>query len=540
MRESVLIVCLLLISILTSLAQENDSTFQETFISPVKHKVRLTGSFGELRKNHFHTGIDIKKYNPAGDSLFAVMSGYISRVRMQSGSYGKSVYITHPNGTTSVYAHLDEYEDHIKNKIQSKQRSLETFEIDYYLPPETLPVSQGDYIGMLGNTGRSTGPHLHFEIRNTKSELAINPQLYDFGVKDNKAPELEKFIIHDLDSNFQILDKTILGPSTKKHKAKTNLIGIGFKGYDQMDGLPNKNGIADIKVYEDNRLIYYASYDTISFYEMKYINANIDYEEKVKNNSWYYMCYKLPENRSRNIRKAVNDGLIEINSIKDIKIVLKDLSGNRNIYDLKITPPENNVIRKKEKDIGLNPKIHHTLTSQNARINLKPGTLYKRDQIAMNYNPTTKDLKISSQSTPCQKYFNVEIKGVNNSKMCLYQKDISGKNYNLGGTVVQDTFYCQINRFGEFFLKPDLKAPTIKFANKTDDKLKFWIKDDTNVTGKAMEVNIRCTVDGQWIPYYYKSMNHLMEINLSDLNGTELVIEARDLKNNRKILKYKL
>jgi len=521
-------------------AQKMDSTFTESFISPVKHKVRLTGSFGELRKNHFHTGIDIKKYNPAGDSLYAVMSGYISRLRMQSGSYGKSVYITHPNGTTSVYAHLDEYEDEIKDKIQERQRSLETFEIDYYLPPDALPINQGDFIGMLGNTGRSTGPHLHFEIRNTKSELAINPQLYDFGIQDSKAPKLEKFIIHDLDSNFQILDKAILPLGTKNFKCKSGLIGIGFKGYDQMDGLSNKNGIADIKVYIDNRLIYYASYDTISFYEMKYINANIDYEEKLRNDSWYYMCYKLPENKSRNIRKALGDGLITVDEDKDLKIVLKDLSGNRNIYDLTLVATENYTVNNAQEKIGLDPKIAHTLVSQNAQLDLKPGTIYKRDEILFRYDHPNGKLRISSQNTPCQKYFDIKIKDLSDPKLCLYQIDISGNNYNLGGHVIQDTFYCQSNRFGQFFLKPDHTPPTIKFANKTNTKLKFWIKDDTTVAGRAPDVFIRCTVDGRWVPYYYKSMHNLLEINLSELKGRELLIEAIDLKQNRKILRYAL
>jgi len=541
------IVILCTVSIFYSIAQNNnDSLFSETFISPVKHKVRLTGSFGELRKNHFHTGIDIKKFNPEGDSLYAVMSGYVSRLRMQSGSYGKSIYITHPNGTTSVYAHLEEYENNIQQKIQDKQKQLETFEIDYYLPPDVIPVNQGDFIGILGNTGRSSGPHLHFEIRNTKTELAINPQLYDFGIKDSKAPVLEKFIIHDLDSNFQILKKTILPSSTKSHTTKSKYIGIGFKGFDQMDGLSNKNGIADIKVYVDNRLTYYASYDTISFYEMKYINAIIDYEEKVVNNSTYYMCYQLPENNSRNIKKAIQRGLININEPIDIRIVLKDLSGNRNIYSLKILPgkgiKDNRTVfgDKDGKDIGLDPKVAHTLRSQNAQIHLKPGTIYKRDRIEMKYNRVVKTLQVSSQSTPCQKYYDLQISEITDPKTCIYHKDISGKSYNLGGTVVNDTFLCQINRFGSFYLKPDRSPPTISFANKTDKKLKFWIKDDTSVAGKAPEVHIKCTVNGEWIPYYYKSMTHLMEINLSDLSGSQLIIEVSDFKQNKKILKYPL
>ncbi len=545
-RCLLVIVILCMVGIFYAYAQDKETFFSETFISPVKHKVRLTGSFGELRKNHFHTGIDIKKYNPDGDSLFAVMSGYVSRLRMQSGSYGKSVYITHPNGTTSVYAHLEEYEKNIQKKIQDKQRQLETFEIDYYLPSDAIPVNQGDYIGMLGNTGRSSGPHLHFEIRNTKTELAINPQLYDFGVKDSKAPVLEKFIIHDLDSNFQILEKAILPPSTKSHTTKSKYIGIGFKGFDQMDGLSNKNGIADIKVYVDNRLNYYASYDTISFYEMKYINAIIDYEEKIVNNSTYYMCYQLPENKSRNIKKAVEGGLINIDKATDIRIVLKDLSGNRNIYSLKIVPDnpsQNSLVSRRSKGdekIGLDPKIAHTLRSKNAQVTLKPGTIYKRDQVDLKYNPGAKSLQVSSQSTPCQKYYDLQISGITDPKMCLYHKDISGKSYNVGGSVSLDTFRCNVNRFGSFYLKADRTPPTIRFANKTDKKLKFWIKDDTNVAGKTPEVRIKCTTNGKWIPYYYKSMTHLMEINLSDLEGSELMIEVSDYKQNKKILKYPL
>jgi murein DD-endopeptidase MepM/ murein hydrolase activator NlpD len=174
--------------------------------------MRLSGTFGELRSNHFHAGLDIKSLNQSvGDPIYAAAEGYISRIRIDAFGYGNSVYIDHPNGFTSLYAHLHNFTPEIEAYVREQQYMLKSFEVDLY-PGQRFPVNKSQQIGYMGNTGHSYGPHLHFEIRHTHGQVPVNPLHFGFEVPDKTKPVIQNLIVYEFDELDQLLNTKVFQP----------------------------------------------------------------------------------------------------------------------------------------------------------------------------------------------------------------------------------------------------------------------------------------------------------------------------------------
>ena len=166
------------------------------FGSPIGIPIALSGNFGELRTNHFHTGLDIKTNGSQNYRIYAIDSGYVSRINISHWGYGKAIYVDHPSGYTSVYAHLNRFPEKIEKIIRKKQYDLNKQIIEYYLDSSQILVSKGEVIAYSGNSGSSSGPHLHFEIRETQSEHPVNPQKFNFKIIDSKPPIISNIKIY--------------------------------------------------------------------------------------------------------------------------------------------------------------------------------------------------------------------------------------------------------------------------------------------------------------------------------------------------------
>ena len=300
------------------------------FISPVDHTIRLAGSFGELRSNHFHAGIDIKsKTGDVGDIVRATASGYVSRIKIQRGGYGQVIYMDHPNGYTSVYAHLKEFADTLQGYIQDKQYANRSYEIDVYPEPNRFTFNQGDVIGLMGNTGRSYGPHLHFEIRDTKTEIPENPYLHGLGPEDDRAPLIYAIEAHGLDNDFQKIWSKAVNASSQSEKSPgpPTIIeipawraGFAVQTFDLMNGASNKNGIYSIEMFVDDSLHFSHIMDRVGFDVSKYINSHIDYERKKKDNRSFTKCYVAPGNKLNFYPTLKNNGLVKLFKEKPRKL----------------------------------------------------------------------------------------------------------------------------------------------------------------------------------------------------------------------------
>ena len=270
-------------------AQENHYP-QNYFRSPMDIPIYLAGNFGELRTNHFHAGIDIKTQGVEGKKIYAAADGYVSRIKVQHGGYGKVVYIDHPNGYTTAYAHLKAFSTKIDSFAKKEQYKNQSFTFNWYPEPNQIPIKKGEVIALSGNTGRSGGPHLHYEIRETKSEHPLNVLLFGMQIKDNIKPIIRGIRIYPLDNQSTVngQPKALYFKATNTPSGNTlnvvpvvsKKIGFGIETLDKINGSGNRCGIYRIQLKIDGKIVFEQKMDKVPFNESRYLNAHTDYHYK--------------------------------------------------------------------------------------------------------------------------------------------------------------------------------------------------------------------------------------------------------------------
>ncbi|MFM2213235.1 MAG: hypothetical protein RL427_498 [Bacteroidota bacterium] len=263
---------------------------KDYFSSPLDIPLQLAGNFGELRPNHIHSGFDFKTQQKEGFKVFATADGYVSRIKISEIGYGKAVYITHPNGYTTVYGHLQAGYGPVEQLIKQEQYKAKSYQIDIAFKPGDLLVKKGDVIGVSGNTGGSDGPHLHYEIRDTFTEKIINPLYFGFDLllPDDKRPLVTSLMVYPLDENSQVNgfrrpfsvnmalqeDGTYLAEKIEA----SGKIGFGISTADYDNVSWNSNGVYSVASFLNGQAFFGYQFDTFSFDETRYVNALIDYE----------------------------------------------------------------------------------------------------------------------------------------------------------------------------------------------------------------------------------------------------------------------
>ncbi|GCC49972.1 M23 family peptidase [Chryseotalea sanaruensis] len=309
----------------------------------------LAGTLGELRSNHFHTGIDIRTNNQVGLAVLATQSGYISRAAMSAGGYGNVLYVRHPDGNTSVYAHLDSFSGGVGQYVLQEQYRRKTFDIDLYFRQNQFPVKKGDTIALSGNTGSSSGPHLHFDIRD-KNNLALDPLSFNFPeVIDNAAPYTEKLALKTLNTQSRINDR--FGRTEFYVQRNGNDfflpypilaygdIGIELLAKDKLaTGSPYFGGVNFVEVYENEKLIFKQVIEKLDLTEGRTINALLSFRTLRGNNNKFYKLYVDDGNTLPFYPVAANKGVIKIKSgeEKSIKIIYKDIFSNSATLNFKL------------------------------------------------------------------------------------------------------------------------------------------------------------------------------------------------------------
>ena len=315
-------------------------------VSPLNRNLQLTGNFGELRTNHFHTGLDFRA--SIGTPVYAVDSGYVSRVSISAGGYGNALYITHPSGETTVYAHLDSFAPHIAEVVTHRQYLLKYYAVDLVFCQDEIKVGRGELVAYTGNRGSSGGPHLHFEIRDTKTENPLDPLTYlKDKIRDARSPKIKAVLIKQYSGVENNLGKKIkvdvVSKNGVKIPAKVKAWGeimLGVKAYDYMDGMNNIYGIHYVKLYKDDELIYSSHIDTLSFNTGRQINTYIDREEWMKNNSLFMMSYISPGNTLSFYEDGVikDRGVVTIDEERtyEFRYQVSDYYGNKDEYIFEI------------------------------------------------------------------------------------------------------------------------------------------------------------------------------------------------------------
>ena len=335
-------------SILTLLCLIGNAQINPKYIFPINGGSiqYLAGTMGEIRHNHFHAGIDIKTGGKNGVPVQAIANGYISRIGISEGGYGHVLYLTHLDEKTSVYAHLERFEEGLETYTLSEQYQNETYPIQLFPKKNRFYFNQGDIIGYSGNSGSSLGPHLHFEIRNAKQEF-LNPfdELSFNEIQDNIAPTIKYIAFKCLDINARVNGAygTLMVPTTKKNdlfsiKKSISLlgnIGIEIYHYDNMSGSPNRNGIPEIVLKIDQDTLFHQLKKSMSFSKQREISAHIDYPFSIKNYITLNKLYKSDGNKL-NFYIKNNEGYLFDYTPRELEIILKDNHQNISSFKTKL------------------------------------------------------------------------------------------------------------------------------------------------------------------------------------------------------------
>lgn len=329
------LIFILLIS--SSLISQNNLLKQEK-TNPLDIPIILSGTYGELRSNHFHSGIDIKTKGIQGLNVYSYASGYVSRIKVSHGGYGKALYIKHPDGNTTVYAHLKKFSSKIEEIVKSKQYKRESYEIEFFPKENEISVLENEIIAFSGNTGGTTGPHLHFEVRD-KNQIPVNPLINSsIYIEDDRAPFFKKLFYKSYDSNnvfdsqtelkINKITSSLYVSDTLKSSGK---IGIGIVAFDKHNRANNSNGIFKIITSLNNQNLLKILFDSISFDKTKHINTFIDYSF-FKNHKIRIQKLFIEENNPLDLYSSnINNGFITIKNKEFYKyeVNIYDANGNK-------------------------------------------------------------------------------------------------------------------------------------------------------------------------------------------------------------------
>ena len=541
---------------------------KDYFISPVKGPIHLTGTCGELRSNHFHSGADID--GVVGDPVYAAADGYVYRIKVLESGYGNVLYVKHPNGYSTVYAHLDRFSAEIQKYVKSNQYRKERFQVELRPPASMFRVKKGQEIAKLGNSGSSSGSHLHFEIRNAASR-ALNPLLFGLPVVDNIAPELRDMKVYYLAEDRQVLGSKAF-PLHKDKKGNIGLendtinigawrVGFGVKTYDKSNGYPNSNGVYSIKLWANESLAYEWTADVFNFAETRYLNAHIDYSAKQRYGAWFHRCFVLPGNKLSNYGETPGLGSIQLYKEVPVKIHLEIKDGTGNTKSLTFW------VKRDDADMD-------SFTSQPYQaffpydedshfehdgfaITMEKGSLY--ESLGFQYSSSLDESSgiyslmhhVHNTRVPVQKNFELRIRPDNLPAELRDKAFIAycgeGKPDNCGGTWDGDMLKTRVRSFGDYCIMADTVAPYIKpvvFGSdmRKNKTMAFTIYDNFSISGTARKLNYRGTVDGQWVLFEYDrkrnrltytfdehvtSGTHMLRLNVTDDKGNERVFEEK-------------
>lgn len=533
---------------------------KDYFRPPLDIPMQLSGNFGELRPSHFHAGFDLKTNQREGLNVYAVADGYVSRIKMSTFGNGKCIYITHPNGYTSVYGHLQIAIGPIQDYVQKAQYTEHSFEIELFPKPDELPVTKGQLIALSGNTGSSEGPHLHFEFRDSKTEFVINPMFFGFdqNIKDSKKPTISSLYVYPVAENTvvnQSRQPLLLSLALQKDgtylagKVKANgKIGFGISAVDFDDVSNNKNGVFNVSTFLNGNQNYNYQFNTYSFDEMRYINAFIDYPKYKKSGQRVQKLFMKTPFALSIIKTDSLRGIISVdpNLASTYRIEVSDYFGNLNSIDVPIEydpvapivaaePITSKYFVRYNKDSNFE--------KENMSVFFPAGTFY--DDFNLNFDVKNNRIYIHDDVVPVHSNFTITIKDssyAENLRDKVFIGRISGNSRSYNATTRKgDVFTAKSKILGQFGLVLDTIAPVIKINKPIQDK---WISDV-----KILEFTIGDSLsgiksyngylNGNWILLEYdnktRKIKHKFEDGIVAEGANDLKVEVVDNVGNSAI-----
>ena len=531
-------------------AQHNDD---HKYSLPIDIPIFLSGTFGELRSSNIHAGIDIKTQGREGFPLKAVSDGYVSRIKVSTSGYGKAIYVNHPDGKTSVYAHLKKFSAPIIQEVRKKQYDIESYEVELFFEPTELLVSKNEIIGFSGNTGGSFGPHLHFELRETKTQKPINPLLYHYHIQDSVRP-----IIHSLIA-YPFSDDAIVNSSKQEMQIpfkKINdsiytadpivaigKIGFGIGTYDRHDNTFNKNGVYSITAKLNGTQVKKIQFSKIQFSDSQYLNTLIDYQRYSLTRQRIQKLFRSPGNEL-GFFEHLEDGLIDVEIGKDYayQIKVSDANNNNCYLFLPIKGKEQKItILPKEIPEGkeIEPNRDYLFIYDGAEIYIPKNAVYDRNSFVLGFDKN--ELRIKADHVALRKAFKIKV--IAPDSVVGHYLGVQLKNGKIGfisKTIRNNHFVAKIKKTGIYTIAQDTIPPIIKPSEQYNQRwlsnfkyLRFKIDDkETGVR------SYQATINGKWALFEYEpkkkeitfsfdeyfsfeGAKHKLKINVIDNVGNE-------------------
>jgi hypothetical protein len=553
------------LSFLNLHAQVKTAYPQGCFINPLDIPLALAGNFGELRGNHFHAGFDFRTNGEEGYPVKAVADGYVSRIKVSAYGYGNALYITHNNGYVSVYGHLKQYDSLIAVYIKNKQYEAMSFEVDLFPKKNEFNLKQGQIIGLSGNTGGSEGPHLHFEIRDEKTEEIINPYFFGFNIADTIAPSIEGIAIYPINQNAYIngsnkpkyFDVKKIGKNKYTIAEPINLIGkigFGIMTFDKENESNNKNGTYAYNLKIDSNIIFKYAINRFAFDQTRYINAHIDYAKFKKSKEKFQRCFLFPGNKIKHYETNENNGIFEFKDTLTHIVTFTASDFQHNTSSIEITCKSSIpkiATAKLSADNYFAFDKHNHFKKEDISIDMPTNCLY--DDIEFEYKRTAGSPKLLSSihhihnlETPVQNAYTISIKpnaqGLKiKDKLLIVSLDDEGNPSSEGGDYENGLVSTKTRSFGNFAVMCDTIAPTLKYLNfdkaaKVFKQNKIVIKIADNLTGIK---SYKGTIDDQWILLEHdnkeKTLTYFFDEHVAKTNGEHIfAITMMDRKGNIK------
>lgn len=552
----------------SSLSLSAQVTYPDQYFRlPLDLPMSLSGAFGEIRANHLHSGIDLRTNQEEGYPVYAVANGFVSRIRVQAYGFGYALYIDHPNGYTSVYGHLKQYNEKITAWLRQKQYEVEQFDVDLFPKPGELPVLKNDIVALTGSSGISGGPHLHYEIRNTITEYPINPLLFGYHLADTIPPHIKSLRIIPLKGRGRVngkatpLDLQVLKTNVNNYRISSLhpielsgeiVFGVDYEDFQNGNEIPT--GVYSIGFYLDN--LCYSSFrmETFSFKQNKAANSILDYAECMKSGHRYVRSIVEPWNPLKIYEVVQDNGIFRFtdNQSHDVRIEVKDFHGNTSVLTIPV----------KSKVVIIPPVIHtgfqkvfygnrnNTFETPNMKISIPKGDLY--DTLYFKYSAEGTDRRLLSsvysiqdKYTPVHDYYTLSIKTkpLNpelQEKVVMVRLDDDGSLIAAGGDWLKGFMTAKVNTFGRFGVALDTIPPVIKpltnFNKKSyleDGVLQFRITD--NLSGIK---TYRGFLNGKWVLMSFDGKSSRLTLDLEGLTlpgENTLSIELEDRVGNKTI-----
>jgi hypothetical protein len=491
------------------------------FQYPLDLPPSTAGSFGELRGNHFHSGLDFRTNRQTGYPVHAAMYGYVSRLRVQLGGFGNAVYLTHPNGYTTVYGHLDHLTPELAQAVRKFQYDHQSVEVDFKLQPFQFPVTKGQLIAISGNTGASGGPHLHFEIRDSLTEETINPQLLGLTTADNIPPTISGISIYHLNGrpfseSTLRNDLSVTGTAGNYRLAKPQTlflsgdIGFGITANDMNNSSANRNGIYSLELKVDGRTVYTFAVERFAFDQTHAINGYIDYPMYIKARRWIQKCFILPGSHISLYPQSEKRGIISFKDtlLHNVEYVVKDIAGNTSSLKLNVQasiPKDKPVVTYRGTKFVYEKR--NEFNNGQVKVVVEPGNLY--DDLDFIYKALPQKPgaysathSIHNRLTPIHSNFDLWIKPDarigNLANKAVIVNTMAGS---VGGVYNDGYVKAKPAAFGDFFIKLDTVAPVITPINILRGSNLAAVRSITLRASDALSgiKSYSAKVDGKWI-----------------------------------------